>query len=132
LEASLFYSLCESYLDITTDLVPDLLVLFVLLSFVFSDVFEQDFEQDDFSPCLAQDFIFPSFEQQAFFSESVFPLQQVSVFLLEQVSLHVFPVFAQTFSVLTFSLADGSSDCAEAVKAKNANAPSNNNFLILT
>ena len=137
-----------------TALVPVLLAPFVFVSFVFSPVLvqvleqddfspslaqdflspslEQVLEQDDFSPALEQDFLSPSFEQQAFFSASDFPSQQVPVFLLAHVSLHVLPVFEQTFSVFIFFVDVGASDCAEAVKANNANAPSSSNFLILT
>ena len=127
-----------------TALVPVVLAPFVFVSFVFSPVLVQVLEQDDFSPSLAQDFLSPSLLQvleqddfssafeQDFFSVSDLPSQQVPVFLLEQVSLQVLPVFAQTFSVFAFSVDAGASDCAEAVKANNANAPSSSNFLILT
>jgi len=137
-----------------TAFVPVLLAPFVFVSFVFSPVLLQVLEQDDVSPSLAQDFLSPSLEQvleqddfssafeqdflspsleqQAFFAASALPSQQVAVFLLAQVSLQVLPVFAQTFSVFSFSVDTGVSDCAEALKANNANAPSNSNFLILT
>ena len=120
----------------TTALVPVLLTPFVFSAVLVQVVEEDDFftslEQDDFWSAFEQDFLSPSFEQQAFFCNSALPSQQVSVFLLEQVSLQVLPVFAQTFSVFALSVDAGASDCAEAVKANNANAPNSNNFLILT
>tara|TARA_Y100000589_G_C27128147_1_gene619431 strand:+ start:1060 stop:1404 length:345 start_codon:yes stop_codon:yes gene_type:complete len=111
-----------------TALFPVFFTSFVFVSFVFSDVLAQ---QDDFLPSLAHDFFWPLFEQESFFAESDFPSQQVFVFLLTHESLHVLPVFAQTFSVFTTSFEDGTSDCAEIVHVKNANAASKSKFLIL-